>query len=127
MAWLTREKKRVRQYIHLDYYHPTFTQSELTGEKIHIGAYPRPSYRALEANFDQDHCLEYFREAAMCRGDPSITTFGWRDGKPTAHVESDHQCVQWDRLSSWAESRSVNIFDPNILEHEGELKWGIYL
>ena len=66
-----------------------------------------------------DHCLEYFREAAMCRGDPSITTFGWRDGKPTAHVDSDHECVNWARLSSWAESRSIDMYDASILEKEG--------
>lgn len=56
----------------------------------------------------------------MCRGDPSITTFGWRDGRPTAHVYSDHECVDWDSISSWAEGRVVDMFDPNVLEHRRE-------
>ncbi|KAK0507994.1 hypothetical protein JMJ35_009883 [Cladonia borealis] len=93
--------KRVRQYLHLKYYHPSFTATELEREKVHI-----------------DHCLEYLREIAICRGDPAITTFGWRNSRPTAHVRSDHQCIVWESLLSWAESRSVDMFDPNLLQRE---------
>ena len=56
----------------------------------------------------------------MCRGDPSITTFGWRDGKATAHVYSVHECVNWDSISSWAKGRAVDMLDPNVLEHSRE-------
>lgn len=115
---LIGRQKRVRQYLHLNYYHPRFTPTELEREEVHIGICSGRWCRLYVANFYEDHCLEYLREVAICRGDPSITTFGWRDGRPTAHVKSDHQCIKWEKLSSWAESRSVDMFDPNLLQQE---------
>ena len=49
----------------------------------------------------------------MCRGDVSITTFGWRGGRPTAKVNSEHECINWETLAEWAGERSVDLLDVN--------------
>lgn len=69
----------------------------------------------------KDHCLEYWRESAMCRGDVSMATFLWHDGKPFSKVHSDHECVDWNRLRQWAESRAVNMSDSLILKPQSNL------
>jgi len=91
--------KRLRRYLHLDYYNVTMTADERQFEDIHI-----------------DHCLEYWREAAMCRGDPSMTTMFWRDGLPTSRAYSDHECANWEALDTWARSRMLDMRDPEILD-----------
>jgi hypothetical protein len=63
-----------------------------------------------------DHCLEYWREAAMCRGDTTLSTFLWSEGKPFSHVYSDHECVNWQSLDTWARSRMVDMSDLSVLE-----------
>ena len=57
----------------------------------------------------------------MCRGDPSVETFEWWNGKPTTYLKSQHKCVNWNRLSSWAANRSVNVLKPDILKNEKQL------
>lgn len=98
--------KRVRQYLHLDHYHPNMTAAARARELVHM-----------------DHCLEYFREAAMCRADPSLTTFGWRaaDGRPTAHVDSLHQCADWGRFAAWAAARRVDVLAEGVLGRPVEI------
>lgn len=59
----------------------------------------------------KDHCLEYWREAAMCRGDTALGTFTWVDDLPYSRVYSDHECLDWQRLDTWARGRMVNMSD----------------
>ncbi|KAK7938130.1 uncharacterized protein PG986_014998 [Apiospora aurea] len=112
--------KRIRRHLGLHYYYGNMTQDEEIRESQHIGRY---YYYNLEApcNADlssyKDHCLEYWREAAMCRGDPTLATFVWHEGKPFSKVHSVHECVKWDRLRGWAESRMVNTSDLSIFSH----------
>jgi hypothetical protein len=61
------------------------------------------------------HCLEYLREAAICRGEASLATFQWADGKPYSHIYSDHECVVWEQLDAWARDRMVEMSDYSIL------------
>lgn len=63
-----------------------------------------------------DHCFEYLRKAAMCRGDTSLATFFWNDGKPKSRNWSDHVCVDWERLYNFAMDRSVLITDYEGIE-----------
>ncbi|CAG8956369.1 hypothetical protein HYFRA_00003751 [Hymenoscyphus fraxineus] len=91
--------KRIRRHLHLDHYYPHMTEDEKRREGPHI-----------------DHCLEYWREAAMCRGDTTLATFRWADGKPYSTVYSDHECVDWDMLDSWARGRMVDMSDYSILD-----------
>ena len=64
-----------------------------------------------------DHCLEYWREAAMCRGDTALGTFRWVDDLPYSRVYSDHECVDWQRLDAWARGRMVNMSDYSQFLH----------
>ncbi|KAI2768967.1 hypothetical protein F4815DRAFT_489823 [Daldinia loculata] len=89
--------KRIRRHLHLDYYYGNMTADEGDRETRHM-----------------DHCLEYWREAAMCRGDPTLATFVWYEGRPFSKVHSVHECVNWDRLRQWAEARMVDTSDPSI-------------
>ncbi|KAF2846520.1 hypothetical protein T440DRAFT_521700 [Plenodomus tracheiphilus IPT5] len=88
--------KRIRRHFHLQFYYGNLTDSEdfMDREWRHM-----------------DHCLEYWREAAMCRGDPTLTTFVWNDGRPFSKVHSTHECVNWEQLYKFAESRMVDASD----------------
>ncbi|KJK63524.1 protein of unknown function DUF3328 [Aspergillus parasiticus SU-1] len=90
--------KRIRRHFHLDRYYPNMTEDDRIREEVHI-----------------DHCLEYWREAAMCRGDTTLATFRWVDGLPYSRVYSDHECVNWEALDQWARSRMVDMSDYGML------------
>ncbi|KAF2260274.1 hypothetical protein CC78DRAFT_501936 [Lojkania enalia] len=92
--------KRIRRYIHLEHYYPNMTAEDRIVEDKHI-----------------DHCLEYWREAAMCRGDVTLGTYFWReDGFPTSQVYTDNECIDWRALDTWARKRMVDMTDYSILE-----------
>ncbi|KAF2197123.1 hypothetical protein GQ43DRAFT_381725 [Delitschia confertaspora ATCC 74209] len=91
--------KRVRRHLHLSHYYPNMTEDQRLREGPHI-----------------DHCLEYWREAAMCRGDTTLATFQWAEGKPFSHVYSDHECVNWKLLDIWARGRMVDMSTYDMLE-----------
>ncbi|KAI0187900.1 hypothetical protein EV127DRAFT_435571 [Xylaria flabelliformis] len=99
--------KRIRRWIYRDYYYPNATDDEYNERMTHA-----------------EHCLEFIRQAAMCHGDITVTSFKWlhdRDGhviEPTTKEGALHQCVRWDTLSGWAKSRRVDLFDPNLLVPE---------
>ncbi|KAJ4305492.1 hypothetical protein N0V90_001023 [Kalmusia sp. IMI 367209] len=92
--------KRIRRYIFYDYYYHNLTAEEQITEDKHI-----------------DHCLEYWRESVMCRGDVTLGTFYWRDtdGYPTSRVYTDNECVDWTALDTWARKRMVDMSDRSIL------------
>ncbi|MCJ1240118.1 hypothetical protein MMC14_008118 [Varicellaria rhodocarpa] len=101
------------------------TEKELQMENTHMG-YVDPSLDIYTCSQVQDHCLEYWREAAMCRGDPTLATFSWVNGTILkSRVYSDHECVDWKKLEGWATSRMVDLSDYSILEkdprHRGSL------
>ncbi|KAF2816480.1 uncharacterized protein BDZ99DRAFT_136906 [Mytilinidion resinicola] len=90
--------KRIRRHLYLDHYYPNMTEDERLREGPHI-----------------DHCLEYWREAAMCRGDTTLSTFRWADNKPFSTVYSDHECVNWELLDTWARGKMVDMSDWSII------------
>ncbi|KAI0867571.1 hypothetical protein GGS24DRAFT_515174 [Hypoxylon argillaceum] len=92
--------KRVRRYLSLEYYYPNMTAADRVREDSHI-----------------DHCLEYWRESAMCRGDTTLGTFFWRDGVPTSRVYTDNECVDWNALDNWARQRKVDMSDYSQFEY----------
>ncbi|CAI6312384.1 unnamed protein product [Periconia digitata] len=93
--------KRIRRYIFFDYYYHNLTEEEQRTEDTHI-----------------DHCLEYWRESVMCRGDTTMGTFYWResDGYPTSRVYTDNECVDWTAFDTWSRKRMVDMSDRSILE-----------
>lgn len=64
-----------------------------------------------------DHYLEYWREAAMCRGDMSLATFYWRGDQPVSRVYSERECVNWEIIDTWARKQMVNMSDISIFAH----------
>ncbi|KAK8119644.1 uncharacterized protein PG998_004270 [Apiospora kogelbergensis] len=95
--------KRVRRYLHLDHYYPNMTDADRRLIKL-------PKFK--------DHCLEYWRQSVMCRGDTTLGTFFWRDGVPTSRVYTDNECVDWHKLDHWARQRKVNMADYSQFAHE---------
>ncbi|KAI0152985.1 hypothetical protein GGR57DRAFT_503118 [Xylariaceae sp. FL1272] len=99
--------KRLRKWFYRDYYYPNSTQLEYMERMTHA-----------------EHCIEFIRQTAICHGDITVTSFKWlhdANGKviePTTKEGAMHRCVQWDKLSSWAKSRSVDLFDSSLLEPE---------
>ena len=63
---------------------------------------------------DAEHCLEHFRELALCRGDIAVTTFLYRGGRKTAKLLAEHECVNWDRLQDWVSLRAIDLSTPDI-------------
>lgn len=51
----------------------------------------------------------------MCRSDPTLATFFWRDAMPTSRAYSDHECVIWEELDAWARSRMLIMEDLKVL------------
>jgi Mycotoxin biosynthesis protein UstYa len=47
----------------------------------------------------------------MCRGDTTLVGYYWRRGLPVSHVNSVRECVNWEKLDSWARSRMVDMSD----------------
>lgn len=99
------------------------TADEKRREGPHIGTLPLPyppssaiCLLLFPTLFYPDHCLEYWREAAMCRGDTTLSTFRWADGKPFSTRYSDHECVNWEMLDEWARGRMVDMSDYGILD-----------
>ena len=59
-----------------------------------------------------DHCIEYLRQAAMCHGDVSLTTFVWDTAQSLPILSPKrvpHKCVDWAQLESFAKDRSVSL------------------
>ena len=88
------------------------TTEERVREEAHVGT----STKLTCANILSllDHCFEYWREAAMCRGDTTLATFRWKDGLPYSRVYSDHECVNWELLDKWARERMVDMSDYSV-------------
>jgi hypothetical protein len=52
----------------------------------------------------------------MCHGDVGMVIYSWQPGilKPGANGTA-HQCVDWPRLSSWANDRTIDIYKPGLI------------
>jgi Mycotoxin biosynthesis protein UstYa len=116
--------KRIRRHLNLTYYYPDLSGEDIERENVHIGNnifYFLYFIRLIVCQglpltyIYQDHCLEYWRAAAMCRGDTTITTYFWRDRLPTSRSYSDHECVNWELLDNWARSRMISMDNLDIL------------
>ncbi|KAF2864797.1 hypothetical protein BDV95DRAFT_680743 [Massariosphaeria phaeospora] len=92
--------KHLREHMTLDF--RNMTDYELDFERGHV-----------------DHCLEYFREASMCRGDPTLAFFTWDAGIPKSKRDTTNECVKWDKLRAFAESRMVDVSDYRVLNRDG--------
>ncbi|KAI1078857.1 hypothetical protein F5B20DRAFT_546464 [Whalleya microplaca] len=65
-----------------------------------------------------EHCLNALRKFAMCHGDPGMIIYSFMDWtiKPGANGTA-HQCVNWPKLSGWANERAIDIYEPGAIVH----------
>ncbi|KAI1378895.1 hypothetical protein F4677DRAFT_382319 [Hypoxylon crocopeplum] len=64
------------------------------------------------------HCLNALRRLAVCHGDVGLIIYSWQSDtlKPGANGTA-HQCVDWQKLSGWANERTVDMYKPGLLVH----------
>jgi len=89
-------KKRIKQYIHPEYY---YSQQDQDWETI---------YTHL------DHCLESLRQSTLCMADVSIYTFKWTPQsktRPVVDVPQPHACIDWEALHEWMLAREATVDD----------------
>ncbi|KAH9990673.1 hypothetical protein F4779DRAFT_623784 [Xylariaceae sp. FL0662B] len=65
-----------------------------------------------------EHCLNALRKFAMCHGDPGMIIYSFMPWslKPGANGTA-HQCVDWPKLSKWANERAIDIYEPGLIVH----------
>ncbi|KAF4621709.1 hypothetical protein G7Y89_g14496 [Cudoniella acicularis] len=71
--------KWIRKWIHREHYWSTLEGAMLAKRKVHI-----------------DHCLEYMRLIAMCRGSQA--------------------CINWEKFDDWNAQRRVDLYDLDALD-----------
>ncbi len=66
-----------------------------------------------------EHCLDIIRQAIQCQGDASLLTMKWgkNDAVPLGNFTMPHECVNWERLNSWAGERSFDAFTEGTVVH----------
>ncbi|KAK1777757.1 hypothetical protein QBC45DRAFT_329915 [Copromyces sp. CBS 386.78] len=88
--------KRLKQYIHREYYYDHETQDW------------------AELYSHVDHCLESLRQEILCNADVSVYTLKWTPHsrfKPTVKVPQPHACVDWEALHGWMKGRQARLED----------------
>ncbi|EPE31245.1 hypothetical protein GLAREA_12548 [Glarea lozoyensis ATCC 20868] len=64
-----------------------------------------------------EHCIEWIRTAAICRGDTTLTLFEWVGDRLETKYPIPHMCYVEDELLSWSRKagRMVDIDEEGIL------------
>lgn len=80
---------------------------------------PSPSSAPCLLKPITEHCIDILRSASMCRADTAIFTYHWNDATrlPNPTWMQKHQCLDWESLEEWLESRRIDIYTPNLLVH----------
>ncbi|RDL40101.1 Uncharacterized protein BP5553_00080 [Venustampulla echinocandica] len=79
--------------------------------------YPNASSEWREEERDHlEHCIEWVRTAAICRGDTTLTLFEWVDGELETKYPIPHMCVNGEELLGWSRERIVDIDQEGALE-----------
>ncbi|KAI1264668.1 hypothetical protein F5Y18DRAFT_76394 [Xylariaceae sp. FL1019] len=94
--------KKLKHWIHYSHDVNTTSDARIEEEAAHI-----------------EHCLEWLRIAALCRGDTTLSTFRWSTTEP-AFLETEYpiprQCVKPESLLGWAKQHAVDITRSDLLE-----------
>lgn len=66
-----------------------------------------------------DHCINDIRQALMCNADISLLTWDWLPNyrRPWANFNIDGECVDWEKLDSWAGENAFSLFDQKSVVH----------
>jgi hypothetical protein len=118
----------LRKWIYRDYYHANLTDTETkhisshAGRKdIHIMILCMKLMSSLSnKNAHIDHCLDILRQAAICRPDPSLTTFRWsmNDTRPMFDTRLPRRtCVDFDAFMESVQDRKVDNEDIRNLKN----------
>jgi hypothetical protein len=95
--------------------------------KLKTHLYPEHYYRNASKKYMNEerehleHCIEWIRTAAICRGDTTLTLFEWagEEGHKTLETKYPipHMCYVEQDLLSWSrnEGRTVDIDEEGIL------------
>ena len=108
----------IKQNLHREYYHSEWDDHERQRQKRHISKFaPYPTQSSFHNNFEQVHCIEFLREAIMCKADVSIMTFRWVDAIdiPVSSLWSSHECVKWETVEEWANDRRLNLSESGLM------------
>ncbi|KAI3325013.1 hypothetical protein HD806DRAFT_491739 [Xylariaceae sp. AK1471] len=94
--------KLVREAVHQDHYYRNMSQ----GVKDYLAGHT-------------SHCIDILRSSAMCRADTMIFPYHWseRNRVPNPTWVQKHECVDWNKLTEWLETRRVDIKALNMLVH----------
>lgn len=111
---LTRQQKRIKQYLHPDYYYsaPGQNWEELESHAgkfvVYALLFLQASAKDSDSNLTPDHCLESLRQSLMCQPDLSVYTLEWTRHsrfKPAVRVPQPHTCMNFNRIHDWMEGR----------------------
>ncbi|KAK9419076.1 putative Tat pathway signal sequence [Seiridium unicorne] len=102
--------RRLRLYLHAEYYYDSFTAANMDYLYGHLG-----------------HCIESLRRSIMCNADTSIYTFTWEDAtlvrpgiwRPEPKSNQDRKCIKWETLENWVMERHIPL-NPVLLKPGGE-------
>ncbi|KAJ2980944.1 hypothetical protein NQ176_g2331 [Zarea fungicola] len=61
-------------------------------------------------NWHNEHCFSMLKQGIMCQGDTTLLTMKWDANRalPIGNMSSQHECVDWSRLSEWSDPHSFN-------------------
>lgn len=92
---------KMKRWLYPEAYFPNATGDFLEAERQHL-----------------EHCIEWIRTAAVCRGDTTLTLFEWVDGMLETKYPIPHMCVDEGQLLSWSEvqGRRVDIDVDGMIE-----------
>ncbi|KAI1759590.1 hypothetical protein GGR53DRAFT_527080 [Hypoxylon sp. FL1150] len=94
--------KKIKHWIYRSYYYGNTSAINLEEEEAHI-----------------EHCLEWLRVAALCRGDTTLTTFRW-GGEKGQYLETEYPipraCVNGEKILEWSEKHAVDITGEGVLQ-----------
>ena len=122
-------QKRLYRTLFTDHFYPNLTALEterLIGHGSKFSLFPSGNLRFLCLLFQSTdfksqivHCLDMLRQAVMCQADisPIVLTFEDYQAAPRADFSYQHECINWDALTSWASSRRVDVFEPGLINH----------
>ncbi|KAK8137991.1 hypothetical protein PG984_001371 [Apiospora sp. TS-2023a] len=111
----------LKHWIYYPYYFGNESNVDQEEEEAHVAPIwpPQGDSILIRPLVILEHCLEWLRVAALCRGDTTLSTFRW-GGKEGVSLETEypvpHQCVNSASLMEWAEKRAVDITQGGVLQ-----------
>lgn len=96
----------LRRNIRPDYYKPWNPEPLHTDHLCELF----PCCHKHQLTEEQDHCVDYLRQAVMCSADLTPLPFGWSDKRDRILQvqETVHTCRNFDLIHKWSRARDAN-------------------